>query len=201
VSGSVNEVLQEIIGRHGRILLDDHRRCEGCLRDSSLAGRDVSGIMAALKAGIPKRLAAMPESVPLGEKGLANFAAELSESSGLSDKVALQSVQAWAFALRQPPSVKTDALPQPDPPPVPVAAKDPSLSEAIVAAIVVPVIVYAAILYPSFKLFNMVEIPSFIFAFIVFAKGGHSIVSYLTFRFGKKKLQSSSKQSQDAAGT
>lgn len=186
MSGSVNEVLRDIVDRHGRVLLDDHRRCESCLRDSSLAPKEISGIVAALKVGIPKRIAAMPS---VGDKGVANFAAELAEASGLSEQLALTSVSAWAFAL-QPQKVekseekedkeeiRKDVMADPK-------ASVPSLSEAIVAAIVIPVVCYGAYVFGTFKIFGF-EVPAWIFALIVIAKGAQSIGSYLSFRFGTK---------------
>lgn len=188
---TANQVLRDIIDRHGRILLDHPQRCEGCLRDSALATKEFAGIMAALKAGIPKRLAALPDAA-LSEKGLANFAVELSESSGLSDQVALSSVTAWAYALgpRNTPTKEEKKKDEKkgeerkkeesaDP-----KASEPSLSEAVVAAIFAPLICYGAYVVGTFKIFGF-EVPAFIFALIVVVKAVQSIGSYLTFRFGK----------------
>ena len=183
MSDSINEVLRGIVERHGRALFDDPRRCESCLRDTSLTPKEIAGIMAALRAGIPKRLSAMPA---IGDKGIANFAGELSDSSGLSEQVALRSVGAWAFAL-QPHETGNDSKLEKevkegtiDPP----VAK-PSLSEAILAAIVIPVICYGAYVLGTFKVFGF-EVPAWICALIVVVKCGQSIASYLTFRFGTK---------------
>lgn len=187
MSGSINEVLRGIVDRHGRILLDDHRRCESCLRDSSLTPKEISGLLGALKVGIPKRIAAVPS---IGEKGVANFAAELSETSGLSEQVAQTSVQAWAFALRQQAAEITKEEEDKEEEnkkdeTVGSKASVPSLSEAIVAAIVIPVICYGAYVFGTFKVFGF-EVPAWIFALIVVVKGGQSIGSYLSFRFGTK---------------
>ncbi|CAH1648955.1 hypothetical protein [Chelatococcus asaccharovorans] len=186
MNGSVNEVLRGIVERHGQVLLEDHRRCESCLRDSSLAPKEISAIVAALKAGIPKRIAAMPA---VGDKGVANFAAELAEASGLSEQLALTSVAAWAFAL-QPQRVekyekKDDKKAMQQDETAVSKASVPSLSEAIVAAIVIPVICYGAYVFGTFKVFGF-EVPAWIFALIVVVKGGQSIGSYLSFRFGMK---------------
>lgn len=182
MSGSVNEVLRGIVDRHGRVLLDDHRRCESCLRDSSLAPKEIFGLITALKAGIPKRIAAMPA---VGDKGVANFAAELAETSGLSEQLALNSVTAWAFALRQQGVATKEKEEEKKDQAVDSKASEPSLSEAVIAAIVIPLICYGAYVVGTFKVFGF-EVPAWIFALIVVVKGGQSIGSYLAFRFGRK---------------
>jgi hypothetical protein len=192
MSGSVSEVLRGIVDRHGRILLDDHRRCESCLRDSSLAPKEISGLIVALKAGIPRRIVAMPA---VGDKGVANLAAELAEASGLSDQLALSSVTAWAFALRQQAvgidtnleekQKEEEKEKEKKKETADSKVSEPSLSEAVIAAIVIPLICYGAYAVGTIKVFGF-EVPAFILALIVAAKATHSIGSYLSLRFGKK---------------
>ena len=96
---TISEVLRDIVDRHGRGLLEEPRRFESLLRDSTLANRDIAGLVAALKDGVPKRLYAFPKEA-LNQQTLTSIATELSERSGLRQDVAQGSVDAWLHALQ-----------------------------------------------------------------------------------------------------
>ena len=98
MAASINDALRDIIDRHGTALLDDRRRCENCIAEAGLTRPEVAGLVAALKDNVPKQLAKLPAGT-LSAKGIASYAAQLSENSGLSEAVARRSVEAWAYAL------------------------------------------------------------------------------------------------------
>jgi hypothetical protein len=95
---TAQEVLKDIIARHGRSLLKDRRRCEGCIRDAALSEREINGLMGALKAGIPARISE-PGSTGLTPAALSTYASQLAEESGLDQELARWSVDCWAHAL------------------------------------------------------------------------------------------------------
>lgn len=96
---TISEALRDIVDRHGRGLLEEPRRFESLLRDSALANRDIAGLVAALKDGVPKRLSALPGEA-LNPQTLTSIATELSERSGLRQDIAQGSVDAWVHALQ-----------------------------------------------------------------------------------------------------
>lgn len=66
MNDSVQQVLVKLIGTYGQSLCDDHRRCEGLLRD--LCGdnrREIFVLVNALKDGIPGDLLASRDKAPL----------------------------------------------------------------------------------------------------------------------------------------
>lgn len=154
MSASVNDVLREIIDRHGRLLFDDARRFEGCLRDNALSSRDLAALLAAQKDGVPRRLAAQPAGV-LTPASLANIAGELSERSGLSESVAAGAVAAIAHALRIDVAAETPRVAEEKPganvtprpvviePPQPAPAKR-KITDLIGAILSVPVMLLFA---------------------------------------------------------
>jgi hypothetical protein len=60
---------------------------EACIRDSHLAPREIAGIVAALKSGIPAQLPHFQAS-GLGADGISNYAARLAEERGLDAQLA-----------------------------------------------------------------------------------------------------------------
>lgn len=194
VSTSVNDSLRQIMDRHGAALLNDNRRCESCLRDGGFSGREMAGLVAALKAGVPKRLTAIPAGT-LTAKGVSSFAAELSDQSGLSDAVARSSVEAWAYALRVDGSAEAKlekiedkkledkkagktVAPAAEP-------KKPSLIEAIlgVMALIVLVIVVGSLPANQMEL----TLPGWFLAFVVFVKSGQAVFNYVEWQVKKRR--------------
>lgn len=94
-------VLRNIIARHGRGLLENRPRCESCIRDTTLAKREINALVAALELGIPQQITARAPG-SLTPAALSDFAAHLSDESGLDSDLAQQSVAAWAGALEVP---------------------------------------------------------------------------------------------------
>jgi hypothetical protein len=95
---AAQEVLKDIIARHGRSLLEHRRRCEGCIRDTGLSEREINGLLAALKAGIAVRISELG-STGLTPVALSTYASRLHEDSGLDQDLARWSVDCWAHAL------------------------------------------------------------------------------------------------------
>jgi hypothetical protein len=105
MSESAEIILNAILARHGPVLLDDHRRCEACLRDTQLSRKEIAGLIAVAKSGLPARFL---QHYPSGLTpiAIANYAERLSDETGLSLELARSSLQAWASALQvgqQPP--------------------------------------------------------------------------------------------------
>ncbi len=119
---SVDLKLRDIIDRHGRVLIDDPRRCEACLRDADLTDRDRAALSAAVKQGVCRRLLSLPEGA-FGPQTVTALTAELAEQSGLKDDLCRRAVEAWAHAFRM-----DAAAPAVGEPPI-VRPKDPKAPE------------------------------------------------------------------------
>lgn len=112
----VKAVLRGMLTRHGTALLDDHRRFEAFIRDTTLSRRDVTGVVAALKAGIPAQFLQLRTSqTDLEFFTFETYATRLVDETGLDAEFARGLLEAWAFALDvkvRSPSPRVDA---PDP--------------------------------------------------------------------------------------
>ncbi|MBS7704645.1 hypothetical protein [Chelatococcus asaccharovorans] len=129
---SAATVLKDIVGRHGVTLLEDHRRCEACLRDTQLPRRDIIGLTAALKSGLPARILQHRAS-GLTAVAISNYAQRLAEDTGLDLDLARGALQAWAQGLDVKVSGPVGVSerheePNPDPPPAPAPARSPARS-------------------------------------------------------------------------
>jgi hypothetical protein len=97
---SVPEALRDLIGRHGRALLDDPRRCEALLRDHCPdARREIAVLVSALREGVPQRLLGLPPA-SLSEATVSGYAARLTEELAMAEEAARWSVMTWAGAFR-----------------------------------------------------------------------------------------------------
>lgn len=96
---ALNDAVRDVLEHQGRVLLDDPQRCEQALTDSKLSPEDVAGLMAAVAAGVPKRLM---RTVParITSDTVTGLAHGLTGTAGLSPEIARQSVEAWAHGLR-----------------------------------------------------------------------------------------------------
>ncbi|CAH1648945.1 hypothetical protein [Chelatococcus asaccharovorans] len=99
MSLSVESVLRDILVRHGTTLLGEQRRFEACIRDTHLSPREMNGVVAALKSGIPAHFQQF-QSSGLTEIAIANYAKRLAEETGLNEELARTTLEAWARALR-----------------------------------------------------------------------------------------------------
>lgn len=96
----VRQKLVELVGRYGRTLIEDVRRCEGLMRDNFPANRrEIAILTSALEERIPAELlaqksGAMPQSVLL-----ARLARRLHDDVAMEMQAAHWTVRTWALAL------------------------------------------------------------------------------------------------------
>jgi hypothetical protein len=115
MSDAAQDALTDILKRHGVALIEDRRRCEACIRDTTLPKREVFALVEALKLGIPQSIAETNEylnfTVGVTNPALMNHAARLVDETGLNDSIARQAVENWAHALKA--AARPAAVPPP----------------------------------------------------------------------------------------
>jgi hypothetical protein len=119
MNATVESILRDIVDRYGSALLDDHRRCESYIRDTQLAPKEIAGLVAAVKSGIPARFARF-ENAGLTAAAVSTYAARLSDETGLREDLARSSLEAWAYALR----IDLASRPPPPPPPTVIGTQE-----------------------------------------------------------------------------
>jgi len=93
------EELARIIGRYGRGIVADPRRCEGLLRDTcGSCDREIFLLASAHKKHIPEELLALSPSVPK-EILVRRLAGRIVHELGFAEEFALWAVVSWALAL------------------------------------------------------------------------------------------------------
>ncbi|MEO5351064.1 MAG: formylglycine-generating enzyme family protein [Magnetococcus sp. YQC-3] len=110
--------LEELLAQHGRSLLQEPRRLEGLLRDSSQgrSGSDLHLLMQGLKSGIPAQLLDdLNRGLPV--LGVVQRLIQRLEEAHISPKAARWCVESWCVALGvdppavPPPMEKSEKLP------------------------------------------------------------------------------------------
>ncbi|HEX8197431.1 MAG TPA: pectinesterase family protein [Pyrinomonadaceae bacterium] len=91
--------LIEIVGRHGKSIVDDTRRAEGLFRDNFGGfNREIAVLTMALEEGVPRDLAAAQQNAPSASL-LARLTQRLVDNLALSEDAAKWAVDSWALAL------------------------------------------------------------------------------------------------------
>jgi parallel beta-helix repeat protein len=111
----LRQKLLEIVGRHGRDIINEPRRCEGLMRDYFPASRrEISVLTAALEERIPTELLASGKSLMPRNTLLARLAARLHNDVAMEASAARWAVHTWAFALGIITNEELSALEQAD---------------------------------------------------------------------------------------
>lgn len=116
-------VMEGIVHRHGRAVLEERAKLFALLRDHAPASlRDIRLVMNAFDAGASGRLLALPGAAP--EAMIAAESASLSESHGCDPALSRAAVETWARVVA---GLRAGAAPL-GPPPIPGAAALPTRS-------------------------------------------------------------------------
>lgn len=91
--------LIEIVGRHGKSVVDDVRRAEGLFRDNfGIFQREIAVLTMALEQNVARDLAAAPQNAPRAALS-ARLTQRLIDNLALSEDAAKWAVDSWALAL------------------------------------------------------------------------------------------------------
>jgi parallel beta-helix repeat protein len=91
--------LIEIVGRHGKSIVEDARRAEGLFRDNFGGfNREIAVLTMALEEGVARDLAAAQQNAPSASL-LARLTQRLIDNLALSEDAAKWAVDSWAMAL------------------------------------------------------------------------------------------------------
>jgi hypothetical protein len=102
--------LREIVRRHGVAVIENHRRCEGLLRDYCGGfRREVSVLVMALEEGVAAEMLAAPAGTAR-DVLMARMARRLCDHLALSEPAAMWSVDSWALALGLISDVELEAV-------------------------------------------------------------------------------------------
>jgi parallel beta-helix repeat protein len=99
MNDSARQKLIEIVGRHGKSVVDDPQRAEGLFRDNfGEHKREIAVLTMALEEGVGRDLAAAQQNAPSAVL-LARLTQRLVDNLALSEDAAKWAVESWALAL------------------------------------------------------------------------------------------------------
>ena len=96
----MRDILQQILQRYGTSVLEEPSRFASILNDLRMGEgkREANLLLAALREGIPDRLAGAGPATPM-TPFIGQLAQRLADDNGLTDDAALWAVESWALAL------------------------------------------------------------------------------------------------------